>query len=78
MIHLWMYDKFQCLKWGSGRQPGAFKRVMTCVNHLVDSCLLANYGVSCSFQQLLLPSHSAIVDGILGRNGYTLVSGGCD
>ncbi|KAF9075491.1 hypothetical protein BDP27DRAFT_1315132 [Rhodocollybia butyracea] len=28
-VHLYSYDKFQCLKWGSGRQPGAFKRVMT-------------------------------------------------
>ncbi|KAF9463534.1 hypothetical protein BDZ94DRAFT_1297750 [Collybia nuda] len=29
VLHLWSYDKFKCLKWGSGRQPGAFKRVMT-------------------------------------------------
>ncbi|KAJ7576816.1 hypothetical protein C8J56DRAFT_371487 [Mycena floridula] len=28
-IHLWLYDRFQCIKWDSGRQPGAFKRVMT-------------------------------------------------
>lgn len=27
--HLWNYDRFNCLKWSSGRQPGAFKRVMT-------------------------------------------------
>ncbi|KAJ7099345.1 hypothetical protein B0H15DRAFT_543602 [Mycena belliarum] len=27
--HLWSYDKFKCLRWDSGRQPGAFKRVMT-------------------------------------------------
>ncbi|KAF8911566.1 hypothetical protein CPB84DRAFT_1671675 [Gymnopilus junonius] len=27
--HLWAYDRFNCLKWDSGRQPGAFKRVMT-------------------------------------------------
>ena len=27
--HLWNYDRFNCLKWNSGRQPGAFKRVMT-------------------------------------------------
>ena len=27
--HLWNYDRFSCLKWNSGRQPGAFKRVMT-------------------------------------------------
>ncbi|KAF4614593.1 hypothetical protein D9613_003309 [Agrocybe pediades] len=29
LLHLWAYDKFKCLKWDSGRQPGAFKRVMT-------------------------------------------------
>ncbi|KAI0365057.1 hypothetical protein BV20DRAFT_954964 [Pilatotrama ljubarskyi] len=27
--HLWCYDKFKCLRWSAGRQPGAFKRVMT-------------------------------------------------
>ncbi|KAJ7251172.1 hypothetical protein B0H12DRAFT_1185515 [Mycena haematopus] len=29
LLHLWSYDKFKCLRWDSGRQPGAFKRVMT-------------------------------------------------
>ncbi|KAF5387232.1 hypothetical protein D9757_006817 [Collybiopsis confluens] len=29
VVHLYFYDKFQCVKWGSGKQPGAFKRVMT-------------------------------------------------
>lgn len=29
VFHLWSYDRFQCLRWNSGRQPGAFKRVMT-------------------------------------------------
>ncbi|KAJ7496601.1 hypothetical protein FB451DRAFT_199000 [Mycena latifolia] len=29
LVHLWSYDKFKCLRWDSGRQPGAFKRVMT-------------------------------------------------
>lgn len=29
VVHLWCYDRFQCIKWSSGRQPGAFKRVMT-------------------------------------------------
>ncbi|KDR75588.1 hypothetical protein GALMADRAFT_248075 [Galerina marginata CBS 339.88] len=29
LLHLWSYDRFKCLKWDSGRQPGAFKRVMT-------------------------------------------------
>ncbi|KAI0302445.1 hypothetical protein B0F90DRAFT_1809891 [Multifurca ochricompacta] len=27
--HLWSYDRLQCLKWNSGRQPGAFRRLMT-------------------------------------------------
>ena len=29
VYHLWCYDRFKCLHWSSGRQPGAFKRVMT-------------------------------------------------
>ncbi|TFK50744.1 hypothetical protein OE88DRAFT_1645045 [Heliocybe sulcata] len=29
ILHLWSYDKFKCVRWNSGRQPGAFKRVMT-------------------------------------------------
>ncbi|KAJ8586445.1 hypothetical protein M405DRAFT_795558 [Rhizopogon salebrosus TDB-379] len=30
IFHLWNYDRFQCLRWSqSGRQPGAFKRVMS-------------------------------------------------
>lgn len=29
IYHLWSYDRFQCLRWSAGRQPGAFKRVMT-------------------------------------------------
>ncbi|EGO26375.1 hypothetical protein SERLADRAFT_436189 [Serpula lacrymans var. lacrymans S7.9] len=29
VFHIWSYDRFNCLKWNSGRQPGAFKRVMT-------------------------------------------------
>jgi hypothetical protein len=29
VVHLYNYDRFQCVKWGSGKQPGAFKRVMT-------------------------------------------------
>ncbi|KAI0821318.1 hypothetical protein BC629DRAFT_1250725, partial [Irpex lacteus] len=29
LYHIWSYDKFQCVRWSSGRQPGAFKRVMT-------------------------------------------------
>lgn len=29
IYHLWEYDRFHCLRWSAGRQPGAFKRVMT-------------------------------------------------
>jgi hypothetical protein len=29
LSHLWNFDKFKCLNWNSGRQPGAFKRIMT-------------------------------------------------
>ncbi|KAG5636423.1 hypothetical protein H0H81_008133 [Sphagnurus paluster] len=29
LLHLWHYDRFACLRWDAGRQPGAFKRVMT-------------------------------------------------
>ncbi|EKM53700.1 uncharacterized protein PHACADRAFT_260186 [Phanerochaete carnosa HHB-10118-sp] len=29
IYHIWSYDKFRCLHWSSGRQPGAFKRIMT-------------------------------------------------
>jgi len=29
IFHLWSYDRFRCLRWNAGRQPGAFKRVMT-------------------------------------------------
>ncbi|KAA1476951.1 hypothetical protein DENSPDRAFT_740967, partial [Dentipellis sp. KUC8613] len=29
VYHLWSYDKFECLRWNAGRQPGAFRRVMT-------------------------------------------------
>ncbi|KAI0919143.1 hypothetical protein AcV5_002137 [Taiwanofungus camphoratus] len=29
VYHLWSYDHFRCVLWSAGRQPGAFKRVMT-------------------------------------------------
>lgn len=42
VVHLWAYDRFNCLKWDSGRQPGAFKRVMTYVLSLLPTacCIL--------------------------------------
>ncbi|KAF4593119.1 hypothetical protein EYR38_008829 [Pleurotus pulmonarius] len=44
-IHLWLYDKFKCLKWHAGRQPGAFKRVMT-YSYLATLPLLVVFGVT--------------------------------
>ncbi|KAN0137766.1 hypothetical protein V8E53_004250 [Lactarius tabidus] len=29
LYHLWSYDRLQCVKWNAGRQPGAFRRLMT-------------------------------------------------
>ncbi|KIY46096.1 hypothetical protein FISHEDRAFT_25686, partial [Fistulina hepatica ATCC 64428] len=29
ITHLWLYDRFKCLKWGSRRPEGAFNRLMT-------------------------------------------------
>jgi len=46
--HLWGYDKFQCIRWNSGRQPGAFKRVMT-YSYLVTVPLIMVYGVATAF-----------------------------
>ncbi|KAG8774519.1 hypothetical protein FRC20_001268 [Serendipita sp. 405] len=42
--HLWRYDRFACLRWNSGRQPGAFKRVMT-YSYLLSVPLLVSYSV---------------------------------
>ncbi|KAH9846502.1 hypothetical protein C2E23DRAFT_890820 [Lenzites betulinus] len=42
--HIWCYDKFKCLRWSAGRQPGAFKRVMT-YSYLGAVPLLAIYSV---------------------------------
>ncbi|KAF9777923.1 hypothetical protein BJ322DRAFT_1015308 [Thelephora terrestris] len=43
--HLWNYDRFNCLKWNSGRQPGAFKRVMT-YSYLASVPLLVVFSTS--------------------------------
>ncbi|KZS99521.1 uncharacterized protein LAESUDRAFT_816924, partial [Laetiporus sulphureus 93-53] len=43
--HLWSYDRFQCLRWSSGRQPGAFKRVMT-YSYLCSVPLFVIYSVA--------------------------------
>lgn len=46
--HLWRYDRFSCLRWNSGRQPGAFKRIMT-YSYLLSVPLLAFYSYTMSF-----------------------------
>ncbi|KIK60853.1 hypothetical protein GYMLUDRAFT_167112, partial [Collybiopsis luxurians FD-317 M1] len=56
VVHLYSYDKFQCVKWGSGRQPGAFKRVMT-YSYLATVPLLMVFSLTMtisSYQQGLL------------------------
>ncbi|KAJ3784031.1 hypothetical protein GGU10DRAFT_39201 [Lentinula aff. detonsa] len=45
VAHLYSYDKFQCVKWGSGRQPGAFKRIMT-YSYLATVPLLMVYSLT--------------------------------
>ncbi|KAK7472276.1 hypothetical protein VKT23_000397 [Stygiomarasmius scandens] len=45
VVHLYYYDKFQCIKWSSGRQPGAFKRVMT-YSYLATVPLLMVFSLS--------------------------------
>ncbi|KAJ8462580.1 hypothetical protein ONZ51_g10815 [Trametes cubensis] len=45
--HLWCYDKFKCLRWSAGRQPGAFKRVMT-YSYLGAVPLFAVYSIGMS------------------------------
>ncbi|KAI0253765.1 hypothetical protein BJV78DRAFT_167596 [Lactifluus subvellereus] len=42
--HLWSYDGLQCLKWNAGRQPGAFRRLMT-YSYLGSTPLLIVFGV---------------------------------
>ncbi|KAF5321267.1 hypothetical protein D9619_001616 [Psilocybe cf. subviscida] len=45
ILHLWAYDRFACIKWDSGRQPGAFKRVMT-YSYLATLPLLVVFSVA--------------------------------
>ncbi|KIP09054.1 hypothetical protein PHLGIDRAFT_29277 [Phlebiopsis gigantea 11061_1 CR5-6] len=45
IYHLWSYDKFKCLHWSAGRQPGAFKRVMT-YSYLASVPLLVIYSIA--------------------------------
>ncbi|KAL1687882.1 hypothetical protein GGG16DRAFT_116527 [Schizophyllum commune] len=41
LVHLWSYDRFKCLKWNAGKQPGAFNRLMTYTYILTVPLLLA-------------------------------------
>ncbi|KAG6809632.1 hypothetical protein H0H92_015476 [Tricholoma furcatifolium] len=45
LLHLWNYDRFACLRWDAGRQPGAFKRVMT-YSYLATVPLLVIFSVA--------------------------------
>ncbi|KAG6840044.1 hypothetical protein C0991_009417, partial [Blastosporella zonata] len=45
LLHLWYYDRFACLRWDAGRQPGAFKRVMT-YSYLATVPLLVVFSVA--------------------------------
>ncbi|CCA77764.1 hypothetical protein PIIN_02986 [Serendipita indica DSM 11827] len=42
--HLYRYDRFACIRWDSGRQPGAFKRIMT-YSYLLCIPLLMTYSL---------------------------------
>ncbi|KAH7910037.1 hypothetical protein BJ138DRAFT_985926, partial [Hygrophoropsis aurantiaca] len=57
IFHLWNYDRFKCLRWNSGRQPGAFKRVMT-YSYVATLSLLVVYSVALTifkFQEGYVP-----------------------
>lgn len=58
--HLWRYDRFKCLAWSSGRQPGAFKRIMT-YSYLTSVPALVAYSVSMAVLKY--------------RNGYAFIPG---
>ncbi|KDQ56290.1 hypothetical protein JAAARDRAFT_158305 [Jaapia argillacea MUCL 33604] len=45
IVHLWLYDRFKCIRWHAGRQPGTFKRVMT-YSYLATVPLLICFGVA--------------------------------
>ncbi|KAI0076410.1 hypothetical protein K474DRAFT_1565450, partial [Panus rudis PR-1116 ss-1] len=64
VYHLWCYDRFKCLHWSSGRQPGAFKRVMT-YSYLGSVPLLVLFSVAITvikFREgfILTPDHRII------------------
>ncbi|KAJ3495433.1 hypothetical protein NLJ89_g10622 [Agrocybe chaxingu] len=82
LLHLWAYDRFNCLKWDSGRQPGAFKRVMTYVNirrharmlHLIASCATNRYSYVATLPLLVIFSVSLTV--FKFKEGYWMSPGG--
>ncbi|KAF8515325.1 hypothetical protein BU17DRAFT_25078, partial [Hysterangium stoloniferum] len=59
-VHLWRYDRFKCLSWSSGRQPGAFKRIMT-YSYLTSVPALVIFSVAMAILKY--------------RNGYRFVPG---
>ncbi|KDQ20257.1 hypothetical protein BOTBODRAFT_27673 [Botryobasidium botryosum FD-172 SS1] len=48
ICHLWRFDRFKCLGWGSLRGPGAFKRVMT-YSYILSTPLIMLYGIVSSY-----------------------------
>ncbi|KAK0212324.1 hypothetical protein DFS33DRAFT_1280685 [Desarmillaria ectypa] len=64
-LHLWSYDRFQCLKWSSGRQPGAFKRVMT-YSYVATVPLLVVFSVAVTILKYR-EGYMTILDTVLPR-----------
>lgn len=48
LSHLWAFDRFRCLRWGSGSGSGAFKRVMT-YSYLLSVPLIWAYSVGFTY-----------------------------
>lgn len=44
VYHLWSFDRFKCLRWDSGPQSGAFKRVMT-YSYLITVPLIMTFSI---------------------------------
>ncbi|KAF8262510.1 hypothetical protein EI94DRAFT_1780020 [Lactarius quietus] len=55
LYHLWSYDRLQCIKWNAGRQPGAFRRLMT-YSYLCSTPLFMLFSIGITtlkFQQVM-------------------------
>ncbi|KAJ7152135.1 hypothetical protein C8R46DRAFT_1229000 [Mycena filopes] len=44
VFHVWSFDRFQCLRWNTGPNSGAFKRIMTYC-YLLSVPLIATYAI---------------------------------